>query len=587
MSGSERSVGSATERAMALMAKFEALKNKYMHRSPPRTAATATTASTRSTTATTATTAAAAATTSGRGPWSSARGATAPQQALSQQATSSARGTRTTGFGERRTVAQELFPPSWSSSVRRHDDAQQSRPPITSTLRASQAQFPWEAAATASTVSDSSPRRGATTEEEDQEDQEEEEDEGDGGTETEEQEGQEMRDTAQRHTDLQQHHSWRARDEFSRPEEDAETRESNETSDSDEYMTADDDSADSVATYSIETDAHSFHERFGDTMQTPPPRSVDTSPQRPRLTASTRKSPTRVPRRPRDNEEHAISDQQGDWPESVNVTVWERECERKPASTSPSRPRVERQLWSQQNSSTADDTGLGSTLPTMRKGEPYLLARAHHASHAPRRKPTQQQRERAATVIQAAWRGFVIRATDPDVAAVRREIRTRRMEDHIVSLHRQLDTLRAELVREQELRAMQQEAMRAIWDKARVLAGSVNHMQQREQTRAAIVLQKHIRAWLARKRYSRELHDRLRNNMTMMARSRAAIVGGDDHALREAVLQLQDQMYALKTSLDRAMMRTAWGHARNRQHHGQQQQQQQQQQLRGLLNETM
>ena len=106
--------------------------------------------------------------------------------------------------------------------------------------------------------------------------------------------------------------------------------------------------------------------------------------------------------------------------------------------------------------------------------------------------------------------------------------------------------LRAELFREQELRAMQQEAMHAIWDKVhahanehvhtlshthmhthartharthaqpprltrpnlfladltvkvRVLTTTVAEVQRREQTRAAIVLQKHVRAWLIRK----------------------------------------------------------------------------------------
>ena len=41
---------------------------------------------------------------------------------------------------------------------------------------------------------------------------------------------------------------------------------------------------------------------------------------------------------------------------------------------------------------------------------------------------------RAATVIQAAWRGYSVRSMHPQCASVRREMRTRRMESRILLL---------------------------------------------------------------------------------------------------------------------------------------------------------
>ena len=46
---------------------------------------------------------------------------------------------------------------------------------------------------------------------------------------------------------------------------------------------------------------------------------------------------------------------------------------------------------------------------------------------------------RAATIIQATWRGYWAREHNPDVVSVRKEIRARRAEDHIVVLRAELD----------------------------------------------------------------------------------------------------------------------------------------------------
>lgn len=48
---------------------------------------------------------------------------------------------------------------------------------------------------------------------------------------------------------------------------------------------------------------------------------------------------------------------------------------------------------------------------------------------------------RAATVIQATWRGYWAREHNTEVVSVRKEIRARRAEDHIVMLRAELDRL--------------------------------------------------------------------------------------------------------------------------------------------------
>ena len=46
---------------------------------------------------------------------------------------------------------------------------------------------------------------------------------------------------------------------------------------------------------------------------------------------------------------------------------------------------------------------------------------------------------RAAIMIQSTWRGYWARTKNPEVVSVRKEIRARRAEDHIVLLRSELD----------------------------------------------------------------------------------------------------------------------------------------------------
>jgi IQ calmodulin-binding motif len=49
------------------------------------------------------------------------------------------------------------------------------------------------------------------------------------------------------------------------------------------------------------------------------------------------------------------------------------------------------------------------------------------------------EQHRAATIIQALWRGYCARQKNAHIQAVRHELRTRRLEDHLRFLRLELD----------------------------------------------------------------------------------------------------------------------------------------------------
>lgn len=71
---------------------------------------------------------------------------------------------------------------------------------------------------------------------------------------------------------------------------------------------------------------------------------------------------------------------------------------------------------------------------------------------------------RAATIIQSFWRGYRTRNYDQVSVEVRHEIRVRRAEDHVRVLRDQLAKTQIELDRERQLRTLQMEAIRALWN---------------------------------------------------------------------------------------------------------------------------
>nr|XP_006130792.1 centrosomal protein of 97 kDa isoform X1 [Pelodiscus sinensis] len=80
-----------------------------------------------------------------------------------------------------------------------------------------------------------------------------------------------------------------------------------------------------------------------------------------------------------------------------------------------------------------------------------------------------QRMNKAATKLQACWRGFHTRNYHPKAKEVRYEIRLRRMQEHIVCLTDEVQKLRKEREEERIQKLVQEEAVRYLWDQVRSL----------------------------------------------------------------------------------------------------------------------
>ncbi|XP_034331470.2 uncharacterized protein [Magallana gigas] len=90
---------------------------------------------------------------------------------------------------------------------------------------------------------------------------------------------------------------------------------------------------------------------------------------------------------------------------------------------------------------------------------------------------------RAATVIQATWRGYWARECNAEVVSVRKEIRARRAEDHIVMLRAELDRQRKLYDEERHMRTLQMEAIRCLWKEVQSLQNWKSEVLNSQQFR--------------------------------------------------------------------------------------------------------
>ncbi|NXA36531.1 CEP97 protein, partial [Eudromia elegans] len=80
-----------------------------------------------------------------------------------------------------------------------------------------------------------------------------------------------------------------------------------------------------------------------------------------------------------------------------------------------------------------------------------------------------QQATRAATKLQACWRGFYTRNYHPRAKEVRYEIRLSRMQEHIVCLTDEIEKLRKEREEDKLQRLVQEEAVKFLWNQVKSL----------------------------------------------------------------------------------------------------------------------
>ncbi|XP_062596300.1 uncharacterized protein LOC134257721 isoform X3 [Saccostrea cucullata] len=112
---------------------------------------------------------------------------------------------------------------------------------------------------------------------------------------------------------------------------------------------------------------------------------------------------------------------------------------------------------------------------------------------------------RAATLIQATWRGFWAREHNPEVVSVRKEIRARRAEDHIVVLRSELDRQRKLYDEERHLRGLQMEAIRCLWKEVQSLQSWKSEVLNSQQFRNTLDSSHHDDSY----NYSQEIQNTL------------------------------------------------------------------------------
>ncbi|XP_041350751.1 uncharacterized protein LOC121369758 [Gigantopelta aegis] len=83
---------------------------------------------------------------------------------------------------------------------------------------------------------------------------------------------------------------------------------------------------------------------------------------------------------------------------------------------------------------------------------------------------------KAAVTIQSLWRGHFARQHDAEVVSIRKEIRARRAEDHIVMLKAELEQQRQQYAEEKKLRTLQMEAIKTLWQEVQSLQSWKNEV---------------------------------------------------------------------------------------------------------------
>jgi hypothetical protein len=112
--------------------------------------------------------------------------------------------------------------------------------------------------------------------------------------------------------------------------------------------------------------------------------------------------------------------------------------------------------------------------------------------------------------------------------------------------------------RSDELRRLQQEAIRLLWEEVRRLTSEREKTEAREHKRAATVIQRYWRGYMARKVWGPALRNRLLDNLSGVERLRAAVRAGNTTALVELCLHLQDQVDSLNVAMAKVSEPGSW-----------------------------
>ncbi|NXL09259.1 CEP97 protein, partial [Mesembrinibis cayennensis] len=121
-------------------------------------------------------------------------------------------------------------------------------------------------------------------------------------------------------------------------------------------------------------------------------------------------------------------------------------------------------LHSCPNTSVGAELGVTTLCPDQMAGESSDSLAVVDQGAAELRRMT-----KAATKLQACWRGFYTRNYHPRAKEVRYEIRLNRMQEHIICLTDEIEKLRKEREEDKIQRLVQEEAVRFLWNEVKSL----------------------------------------------------------------------------------------------------------------------
>ncbi|CAC5380139.1 CEP97 [Mytilus coruscus] len=151
------------------------------------------------------------------------------------------------------------------------------------------------------------------------------------------------------------------------------------------------------------------------------------------------------------------------------------------------------------------------------------------------------EEHRAAIMIQTRWRGYWTRQHHPEAVSVRKEMRAKRAEDHIIILRAELDKQRKLYEDEKHQRVLQLEALRYLWKEVQSLQSWKNEVLDSQSFKST---NRHDDS------YSEEIQNTLQAMDTGRSSHHGNTVDMERHTeLEKACASLQNQVAQLSQAL--------------------------------------
>ena len=109
--------------------------------------------------------------------------------------------------------------------------------------------------------------------------------------------------------------------------------------------------------------------------------------------------------------------------------------------------------------------------------------------------------EKAAVVLQSAWRGFLSRRHDPKVMWACSELKRRKMESYVVILLHQLKGCQQQVAHNAQVIQLQEETLRTLMLEVKAIQDWQGREKRHRQDNAATVIQRHWRGFVARRKH--------------------------------------------------------------------------------------